>query len=398
MRVRGIVFRAVCLGLLLAFAVAAAASAETTLGLTTQASGATAATCASAPAPTLVQSTQDSTTPYSAPTDGVITQWQTDTTGDTPGATITFAVVRADMGGGYTVVGADTEAIPNPLPVSGVATFTLTTPIAVHSGDTLALYSSSAGVHCYSYGGSIPAGDNVVALQDAAPPPAAGDALTTSAPCMFCTLDVAASFSPTEDAGVTTSVGPSNAMAGSQALLSSTVSNRAGDPGPIRFTDALPTGLTINAVAAGQGTCATSGQIVTCTITGLASGQGAPVDVVVTPTAAGTYANSVTVAVSSSDSDPNSVNDTASATLAVRALPPASVAKCVVPKLGRIKLPFAKQVVRLLGCAVGKVHNVHSKSIHKGLVIRSNPGHGTYANGAKIAFTVSSGPPGKHHK
>ena len=281
MRLRGIVFRTVCLGLLLAFVVAAAASADTTLGLTTQASGATAGTCASAPAPTLVQSTQDSTTPYFAPTDGVITQWRTNTTGDTPGATITFAVVRAVMAGGYTVVGADTETIPNPLPVSGVATFTLTTPITVHSGDTLALYSSSAGVNCYSYGGSTPAGDNVVAVQDAVPPPAAGQALTTSAPCTSCTLDVAASFSPTEDAGVTTSVGPSNAMAGSQALLSSTVSNLAGDPGPIRFTDTLPAGLTINAVAAGQGTCATSGQIVTCTITDLAPGQGVPVDVVV---------------------------------------------------------------------------------------------------------------------
>jgi Domain of unknown function DUF11 len=398
MRLRTMVLRVVCLGLPLAFGVAAAASADTTLGLTTQASGAVAGTCASAPDPTLVQSAQDPTTPYFAPTDGFITQWQTNTTGDTPGATITFAVVRAASAGGYTVVGANTETIPSPLPVSGVATFTLATPIAVHAGDTLALYSSSAGVHCYSYGGTTPTGDNVVALQDAAPPPAAGQALTTPVPCTFCTLDVAASFSPTEDAGVITSAGPSNAMAGSQALLSSTVSNHAGDTGPIRFADTVPTGLTINAVAAGQGTCATSAQLVTCTITGLAPGKSAPVDVVVTPTAAGSYANSVTVAVSTPDSDPNPADDTAAATLTVSALPPAPVAKCVVPKLGGIKLPFAKQVVRLLGCAVGQVRSAQSKSVHKGLVIRSNPGHGTYANGAKIAFTVSSGPPRKHRK
>jgi len=47
---------------------------------------------------------------------------------------------------------------------------------------------------------------------------------------------------------------------------------------------------------------------------------------------------------------------------------------------------------------VGPVRNVHAKSIHNGLVIRTNPGAGTCANGEKIGFAVSSGPRRKHDK
>lgn len=90
-------------------------------------------------------------------------------TGDTPGASVTFAVARPISGGDYTVVGTDNETIPNPLPASGVASFTLTNPIAVQAGDTLALYSSSSGVGCYFFGGSTPASDNLVSIPDAAP-------------------------------------------------------------------------------------------------------------------------------------------------------------------------------------------------------------------------------------
>jgi hypothetical protein len=347
----------------------------------------------------VVQSAQSAATPYFVPAAGFITQWQTHVTGDTAGAPLTFAVVRPISGGDFTVVGTDNETIPNPLPASGIASFTLTTPIAVQVADTFALYTTSAGVNCYVLGGSTPSGDNLVSIADAAPPPATGQTLTSPVACSGgCALNVAASFSQSEDAGVTTSAAPSNATAGNQALLSSTVSNAGPSPGPIRFTETVPTGVTINAAAAGEGTCSTSGQNVTCAITGLAPGQSAPVDVVVTPTAAGTYATSVSVAVSSPLSDPNAANDTGSATLTVHALPPAPVAHCVVPKLNAIRLPFAKQVVHLLGCAAGPVRKVHSKSIHKGLVIHTNPGPGTYANGSKIAFVVSAGPRRKHHK
>jgi hypothetical protein len=295
-------------------------------------------------------------------------------------------------------VGADNVTVPNPLPTSGIATFTLTTPIAVEAGDTLALYSTSSGVQCAFYGGSTPAASSLVSITDDAPPPAAGQTpLTSLIECSSgCTLNVAASFSQSEDAGVVTSAAPSNATVGDQTLLSSTVTNGGPGSGPIGFTDTVPAGMTIDAAVAGQGTCSTSGQHVTCAITGLAPGQSAPVDVVVTPTAAGTYASSVSVTVSSPLSDPNAANDTGTATVTVPALTPAPVAKCVVPKLKGLKLPFAQHVVQLLGCAAGPVRTMHTKSVHKGLVIRTNPSPGTYASGATIAFAVSSGPRKKH--
>ncbi len=223
------------LGLLFAFSANAAASTGTTLGLTTEPSGASAFSCLEAPYPTLIQSAQDPTTPYFVPAagGGAITQWQTNASEDTPGAPITFAVV-SQSGAGYTVVGADSETIPASLPASGVATFTLATPIAVQAGDTLALYSSSSDAACYFCGGSTLTGDDILAADDPTPPPSAGQVLTPTPPCGGgCTLDVAATLVQSEDAGVTTNAAPSHATVGDQALLSSTVSN----DGPGASTD-----------------------------------------------------------------------------------------------------------------------------------------------------------------
>jgi Domain of unknown function DUF11/PASTA domain len=391
---------AVGLGLLFAFSANAAASTSTTLGSTTVPSGAMEGACSEAPYPTVVQSAQDPTTPYFVPAGGgVITQWQTNVTGDTPGAPLTFAVVSPSSGGDYTVVGADSETIPDPLPASGVATFTLASPLAVEAGDTLALYSSSPDVACFFGGGSTPLDANIVAVDDAAPPPSAGQTLTPAESCAEagvsgCTLNVAANLVQSEDAGVTTSAVPSNGTAGYPALLSSTVSNGGPASAPITFTDTVPSGLTINAAAAGQGACSMSGQTVTCTITGLPPGQSAPVDVVVTPTATGSYTNTVSVAASLTD--PNAANNTASATLTVGAS--ASARKCAVPKLKGVKLSLAKQLLHPLGCKAGPVRHAHSKSVHKGFVIGTRPGPGTYAAGRKITLLVSSGPAKKHHK
>jgi hypothetical protein len=212
-------------------------------------------------------------------------------------------------------------------------------------------------------------------------------------------VDVAATFAPSnEDAGVTTSAGPANAAVGRSALLSSTVGN--GGPGidPITFADKVPAGLTIDSAAAGDGTCSTSGQTVTCRINGLPVGQSVPVDVVVTPSAAGTYANSVSVAVAAGTTDPNTSNNTASATLTVGpAVSAVSPVKCVVPKLKGTPSGIAKTVLKELGCKV-KLTRRHSSTVHKGLVIKTKPGAGTYANLKTVTLIVSSGPKKKHHK
>ena len=163
---------------------------------------------------------------------------------------------------------------------------------------------------------------------------------------------------------------------------------------PITFTDILPAGLQTDSTAAGSGTCSSSGQQVMCTISGLAPGPSAPVDIVVTPNTAGSNLNTVSVTPPSGITDPNSANNIASAVLAVAApTAPAAphTAKCIVPALKGIPGAFARHVLGLLGFTVRNVTKVHSRVV-KGDVVKTLPGAGTYAGGQGVALQISSGP------
>jgi hypothetical protein len=374
---------------LLFLAYAATASAST-LGITAQPNPSSPNSCTEPPL--VGQATSAASTPYTVPAGGgTITQWQTVTTDDVAGSSLEFVVLRP-VSGGYTVVGVDTETLPSPLPVGGVASFTVATPIAVDAGDTFALYSSEAGDVCYFTGGSTPAGDTLNALDDSSLPPSVGQTVAPTGPGSSpggYTLNLAATLVQTEDVGVTTTAGPSGAAAGRPALLSSTVTNGGPGTDPVTFVDHVPAGLQINSATAGDGTCSTSGQTVTCTISGLPAGQNVPVDVVVTPTAAGKYANGVTVALRASLTDPNSANNTASATLEVG--PAAPNPTCLVPKLKNTPSSVAKTVLKDLGCKV-KLKRSHSSAVPKGLVIKTKPGKGRYSYRKAVTLVVSSGP------
>jgi Domain of unknown function DUF11/PASTA domain len=365
----------------------------TTLGTTTQPSGSTASKCFAV----IGQLTSDPSTPYQVPAPGgQITQWSTNTSGDTAGAPLVMAVLRPTGGTNVSVVGSDPEVLPTPLPPSNVATFTLAHPITANPGDTLALYSQalSSGPTCYWSGGTTPTGDGLFAASDASVP-FAGQSLNygTDVSGGGFTLDLSANLVQDEDAGVTTTAGPSNAAAQRPALLSSTVSNAGPGTEPITFVDHVPSGLSINSASAGNGTCSTSGQTVTCTISGLGAGQSVPVNVVVTPAASGTYSNSVSVSVPITDT--NAANNTATATLAATA--PAPTPKCVVPKLKNTPSKVAKTVLKDLGCKV-KTSKAHSKSVRKGNVIKTKPGAGTHPFGTTVKVQVSSGPSKKKHE
>jgi hypothetical protein len=378
------------LGAALALAVPATASADTTLGTTTQPTGSTTEGCTGALG---AQIGSDAGTPYAVPAPGKITQWQTNTNTDTAGAPLSLLVLRPIGGSSYTVVGVDSESVPNPLPAGGVATFTILTPLAVDPGDVLGLYSMS-GVNCAWSGTGVPA-DDVLGAALAASVPAAGSTVTMAASLPNWLVDLAATFAPAnEDAAVTTSTSPTNAAAGLPAVLSSTVTNNGPASAPITFTDHVPSALTIDSAVAGNGSCATSGQTVTCTVSGLSAGQSAPVNVVVTPSAAGSYANSVSVSPVGAI-DNNAANDSASATLAVG--PAALPAKCVVPSLRDAPSRVARTVLGDLGCQV-KTAQAHSKHVREGLVIQTKPGPGTYAHQATITLLISSGPKRSHHK
>jgi hypothetical protein len=137
-------------------------------------------------------------------------------------------------------------------------------------------------------------------------------------------------------------------------------------------------------------------QSVACTITGLSAGQSAPVNVLVRPTVAQTYANAVSVA-PQGVRDPNGANNSASATLIVDSPPligppPTSTPSCVVPKLTRTPVSVAKNVLGRLSCKIGKTKRVRSKSITKGTIIKTTPGAGTDPNGTTPNLTVSLGP------
>ena len=386
----------------LLLAVPAAASADATLGTTTQPANSIADPCFGLAV--VGQLVSDPTTPYVVPAGGgEISGWQTNTTNDVPGTPLTLVVLKPLADNTYSVVGADNESIPTPLPANNIASFTLATPITVTGGETLGLYSAAPSEPtCFWSGGSTPAGDGLIALGTGTSP-AAGQTLSeiqngnpTSGP--EYTLNLVATLVRRQDAGVTTGTPLANASPGNPALLASTVSNAGPLSVPITFTDDVPAGLQIDSAVAGSGSCATSGQQVTCTISGLAPGQSAPVDIVVTPNAAGGYANSVSVNPATGVSDPNPTNDAASAILTVTA-PPAPVApptpKCVVPALKGIPAAFARHVLGLLGCTVGRVRNVHSHET-KGDVVTASPGAGTYAAGQVVALEVSSGP--KHSR
>lgn len=384
--------------LILALACAGdAGAATTTLGTTTPPTPFALLPCDGT---VYEQDTSDATTPYTVPGGGQITQWQTSTAGDPAGAagtSVTFAVVTAPGSGG-TVVGADTETLPNPLPAGGVARFTLSAPLTVSAGDTLAIYSSSLLHGCFFAGGTTPTGDTLQALTDASPPPIAGQQLTVAAPQSPSgyALNLAATFTPTvapvsEDAAVSTALSVNSMVVDHAALLSWTVTNDGPGTGPITFTDDLPAGLSIIATAAGLGTCSETGQVVTCTISSLASGQSVPVNVVVRAAAAGNQNNSVSVAVGAGVTDPVSSNNMASATIDVVPQKTPSVRRCTVPRLANTPSQEAGTVLRDLGCKVRITHR-RSKTIARGRTIRTNPKHGKYAFHKVVTVVVSSGP------
>lgn len=195
-----------------------------TLGVTAPPVGSSPGPCSgSVPGPNIYGvNADDPSTPYFVPAGGgQITQWQTYTAGDTPGSSLTFAVLRPAGVGSYTVVGADTEVLPNPLPSSNIASFTLSAPIQVAAGDSLAL-SVSADEACFFYGGSVPTDDTLFDAMGVYPA-VTGETVTVAGGLGPDALNVAATLSRNQDAGVQTSVFPSSTDNSGAALLRSVV-------------------------------------------------------------------------------------------------------------------------------------------------------------------------------
>jgi hypothetical protein len=392
---------------LLALIGAAGAAADVQLGSAVPPAGSTTTSCINGLV--IVQLTSDPGIPYTPPPgDRQLTRWEMSTSGDVAGAAVTLVVLRPAEEGSYDVLATDTEALPDPLPADEVASFRPVSPIPVSGGDVLGLYSTG-GVNCFFGGGATPTAASIAAL-GAAVAPAPGQSLESILPPSSggATLNLAATLHGDQDLGVTTASSPAGPTVGALALLRSTITNRGPEATPFTFTDTVPSGLRIESVFAGANSCTTAGQTVTCTIEGLAVGQSAPVSVLVTPTAPGSYVNAVSVTPQAGTADPTPADDSASARLDVaspattntnpKTTPPGTNTRdCKVPNLRRFKVGPARRLLGPLGCKPGKVRHVHNRKVAKGTLIRTTPGPGTYAAGRRVGLVVSSGPPRRRH-
>jgi hypothetical protein len=170
-----------------------------TLGITSQPENSNPESCAGPMGvAAVVQQNSDPSTPYSVPGPGTITEWQTVSSDDAPGDPITFLVLKP-AGTSYTVVGADTRAIPSPAPA--VSSFTLSTSITVSGGETVGLWTDSPTATCFFHDGETPLGDNLRAL-NASSEPSVGQTLNqlgTDSPGGY-TMNLAANFVPSAPA------------------------------------------------------------------------------------------------------------------------------------------------------------------------------------------------------
>ncbi len=123
------------------------------------------------------------------------------------------------------------------------------------------------------------------------------------------------------DLAITKSGAPNPVLSGNRLTYTLTVTNNGPqDATGVTATDPLPTSVHFNSVASTQGTCTRSGATkpspkegtITCSLGNLANGASASITIVVTATTPGTLSNTATV--SGDQSDPNPLNNSATAT------------------------------------------------------------------------------------
>lgn len=369
---------------------ASAASATLTVGNTTEPSGASPVPC---PPGDLLIAKADTGYSYTIPSPGgEIRSWGINTHGAAAATPVSLVVLRPSGTKSYTVVGLAPGTLANPLPGGLIETFSLASPIMVEGGEVLGLTSPVGTLACGWGSSGLTTADtiDVVALGSPTVTPSLGATYESALEAPELILDVSVELTQSQDDGVTAAAMPSTITAGGIAEYEFTVSNAGVGNGPIAFSDAVPSGLTILSAAAGSGTCTVTGQTVSCTISGLQAGSSAPVLIIVSAASAGSYADAASV--SSTLQDPNLANNSASATLTVNA--PAPTTTCKTVKLTGVTLSIAKLVIPALNCKVGKVKHATSKTVHKGLVISTSPGPGkTLTAGTAVTVTISSGRP-----
>ncbi|MDQ8739411.1 DUF11 domain-containing protein [Paenibacillus sp. LHD-38] len=111
----------------------------------------------------------------------------------------------------------------------------------------------------------------------------------------------------------------------------------------VTLTYTLPTGVTFISATPSQGSCTETGGIVTCSLGTLANGASATVEIVVTPTAAGTITSTATV--SGNEFDPDLANNTDTETTTVNPVADLAVTKTDTPDPVIVGSPLTYNVV-----------------------------------------------------
>jgi uncharacterized repeat protein (TIGR01451 family) len=126
---------------------------------------------------------------------------------------------------------------------------------------------------------------------------------------------------PGVDLSITKSGAPNPVVSGNRLTYTIAVTNNGPqDATGVTVTDALPASLHFNSVSSSQGTCTRStvtspqpkGGTVTCSVGNLANGAKARITIVVTATTPGAVTN--TAKVNGNETDPDSSNNSATAT------------------------------------------------------------------------------------
>ena len=117
---------------------------------------------------------------------------------------------------------------------------------------------------------------------------------------------------PVADLVVTKSDSPDPALVGQPLTYTVGIQNSGPSSAPsVSMSDTLPAGVTFNSAVPSQGSCSQSAGTVTCPLGTIANGASASIQITVTPQSTGSITN--TASASSTISDPNNANNSASA-------------------------------------------------------------------------------------
>jgi uncharacterized repeat protein (TIGR01451 family) len=295
----------------LAAAGPALAASSRTIGDTTLPAGATMPTssCTTNQQTELVPYSTDPAYNYAVPSGGgSITSWSFNTSGAKPGTPYSLVVVRP-QGPTYGIVGTDTETVPA---TGRLATFTLATPIAVQGGDLIgAMVQGKSSVGCLFKGGTIPTTDvEGFSLS----PDTVGSSFNLTKTIPNELVNVSATVVQSNDIGITQTAEPSAIMQGDDGVFVLNVTSSGPSSTPVTVTDTLPSALTPVSASAGTGSCTTSGQTVTCQV----SGAPASIAIVAAGAEGGSFTNTATA--SGPLLDPNPANNTSTSALQVNTM------------------------------------------------------------------------------